>query len=312
MTTARSALSFMEGASPGRNEWWRYGLAVALFMGGYLGGAFLLIFMAGVGHGILVNEFPDQFTARPFMDLFDMNRGWPDALVMSGAVLFATVMGSVIIAIPALALAVKLVHQRPIFSLLGVEGFDWKVFRSSFLGAALGFALFTGAELVLFWEDILFSSRWRDLLVYLPVAVVVVPLQVLAEEVVFRGYLLQSVAVFTNRTWVRISIPALAFALLHFGNAEVQRVPVAAMSYFVIFSFYVTWLTARSGGIAAAVGFHLAMNVFAAFIISSSLSAYISPTLFYVDEPVSWLLPVEIIFIIAVYHSLMKRWNVIS
>ena len=146
---------------------------------------------------------------------------------------------------------------------------------------------------------------------YLPIAILVVPLQVLAEELFFRGYLLQAMSVATKRLAVRIIVPALAFALLHYDNAEVQNAAVPAMAYFVIFSLYITWVTTRVSGISAAVGFHLAMNMVALFIISSSLSAYISPTLFYVNEPVVWTLPLEIISVIAIYHILMKRWRIL-
>ncbi len=305
--------SFIDAARLGRHEGWRCGAAVLLFIGGYLGGAFLLIIAASAGYGMLSRAFPDSFAGQPFLDLFNMQTGWPEVPTASGLFLFGAAMGTVIVALPVLALIVRFVHRRRFASLLGKpgEGFDWSIFVTSFSGATLAFGLFTGVELLLFGDQISLNGEALDILYYLPLAIVVVPLQVLAEEVVFRGYLLQTVSIWITNRWVRIALPALAFAVLHKGNAEVQNAALPAMVYFIIFSFYITWFTARSGGIAAAVGMHLAMNLFAAFVISSSLSAYISPTLFYIDQPEAWMFPLEIISVIAVYHAFMKRRGVI-
>jgi len=302
---------FMDGAQVGRNDWWRYLLSVVVFVVGYLGGGMLLFFAADAAHQMLASAYPEQFSDKPLMALVDLRRGWRDAPIMSGLLMFATFMGSVIIAIPVLAFAVKYIHRRAFKSLLGDRGFDGATFAISFVAGATGFAVITGLELLLFWDDISFNKQWTDILLYLPIAILVVPLQVLAEELFFRGYLLQAMSVATKRLAVRIIVPALAFALLHYDNAEVQNAAVPAMAYFVIFSLYITWVTTRVSGISAAVGFHLAMNMVALFIISSSLSAYISPTLFYVNEPVVWTLPLEIISVIAIYHILMKRWRIL-
>jgi len=311
MDTNRPASLFMDGALAGRNEWWRYGLALTLFIGGYLGGAFVLITAAGVGHGVLSRLFPDQFSQQFFFDLFDMSKGWPDVPVFSGVLLFASAMGSLIVAIPVLALIVIFIHRRSFGSLLGVDGFDRVAFFTSLAGGVIGLGLFTGIELAFFWDDISFNRRWVDILFYLPVAIFLVPLQVLAEELFFRGYLLQAVSVATKRLWIRVMLPALAFAVLHYSNAEVRNAVLPSLAYYLIFSVYVTWLTTRTGGIAAAAGFHLATNIFAVFIISSSLSAFISPALFYVGEPTLWAVPVEITVVVIIHNFLMKRWRVL-
>ena len=301
----------MDGALLGRNDWWRYLLSTVVFGVGYLGGGLLLFFAADATHQMLASSFPRQFSETSLMALFDLSRGWRDAPVMSGLLLFATFMGSIIIAIPVLAFAVKYIHLRPFKSLLGDHGFDGTTFSISFSAGVVGFGLITGLEITLFWDGISFNRQWTDILLYLPIAILVVPLQVLAEELFFRGYLLQAMSVATKRFIVRITVPALAFALLHYGNAEVQNAAIPAMAYFVIFSLYITWVTTQVSGISAAVGFHLVMNVFALFIISSSLSAYFSPTLFYFNEPTDWTIPLEIIGVIAIYHALMKRWRVL-
>ena len=301
----------MDGAQLGRNDWWRYGLAFILFIGGYLGSVIVLARGLEAGYGALSALFPEHFSQQPFAYLLDLDVGWPDAPLLSGLYLFSSLMMSIIIAIPVLWIVVVWVHRRPFSGIFGWNGFDWRMFRRSFAAASVGCSLAAAVGVMLFWSRLVINSDWVNFISYLLVAVVLVPLQVLAEELVFRGYILQSVSMITKRSWLRICIPALTFAFLHYDSIEVQTAPVFAMGYFVMLSLYITWFAVRSGGIAAAVGFHLALNMFAAFVIITSLSPQISPTTFYIDAPAAWALPLEIIFVIAVHHALMKRWRVL-
>jgi membrane protease YdiL (CAAX protease family) len=83
------------------------------------------------------------------------------------------------------------------------------------------------------------------------VLVLVVPLQAVAEEYVFRGWLLQAFGSVFRRPWVPILIQAVLFAALH---GEVGM-PLA-------FGVLAGWLTVRTGGIEAAIGLHIAHNLF--------------------------------------------------
>lgn len=309
MTRDRPVDVNMSFPLPGRNRWWHFGITIFLFAGLYIAGNMALFSGVEHLHVLLHQQYPELFSARPLFQLFDMKNGWPDAPVMSGVLLFSMFMVSIIIAIPILALTITAVHRRSLVSVFGNlgQGFDRAQFWHGFLSAAIALFIVTCAEIVLFWDTTSFTFNWSALSVYLPVAILLVPLQVLAEEAVFRGYLLQMISFFSRRLWLRILVPAIPFALLHNGNAEVQNAPVMALGYFIILSLYLTWLSLRTGGIAAAVGFHLAMNVFAMFVLTSSLSAYLSPTLFYIDAPSAGVFPVEIIIVIALFHYLMKH-----
>jgi membrane protease YdiL (CAAX protease family) len=298
---------------PGNNQWWRFALSIVIFIGGYVAVNLTLVYGAQYLHGTLYQLFPNTFSSQPIFHLFDMKKGWPDAPVMSGVVLFILFMLSLVVAIPILGFVIRVIHGRPVKSVFGNlgQGFDWALFWSGFLSAALALSIVTGIELLMFWDLISYQPDWHALFIYVPVALVLVPLQVLAEEMMFRGYLLQMVCLSTRRFLIRLLVPALPFALLHYGNAEVQNAPVMALSYFIILSSYLTWLSLRTGGLAAAVGFHLAMNLFAMFVLSSSLSAYISPAVFYSETSIAEALPVEIIVIIVLFHFVMRRRGVV-
>jgi uncharacterized protein len=81
-----------------------------------------------------------------------------------------------------------------------------------------------------------------------------------AEEVVFRGYLLQQVSAFTHRTWVAIALSSVAFALIHleFDPAALTARTLAGAAF--------AWAALRLGGLEFAIGSHLATNLMIALI----------------------------------------------
>ncbi len=83
------------------------------------------------------------------------------------------------------------------------------------------------------------------------------PLQAAAEEVFFRGYLLQALGSATGRAWVGIVGSALVFALFH----GVQNPALFANR--LAFGVLAGWLVWRTGGLEAAIGVHVANNLFA-------------------------------------------------
>lgn len=81
-----------------------------------------------------------------------------------------------------------------------------------------------------------------------------------AEEVVFRGYLLQQVSAFTHRTWVAIALSSVAFALIHleFDPAALAARTLAGAAF--------AWAALRLGGLEFAIGSHLATNLMIALV----------------------------------------------
>lgn len=76
-----------------------------------------------------------------------------------------------------------------------------------------------------------------------------------AEEVVFRGYLLQQTAAFTQSVWVIVAINAGMFALAHleFDPAALAARALAGAAF--------AWAALRLGGLEFAIGAHVATNL---------------------------------------------------
>ncbi len=92
---------------------------------------------------------------------------------------------------------------------------------------------------------------------FLVVLVVTSPLQAIAEEVFFRGYLLQAIGSATGRAWLGIVGTALLFALFH-GTQN----PALFVHRFA-FGLVAGWLVLRTGGLEAGIAAHIVNNLFA-------------------------------------------------
>ncbi len=176
-------------------------------------------------------------------------------------------------------LTVALVHRRKPRTLLGSRRF---LKRHFVIAAAicLGIALISlfipiGPDL----EPGLDSSIW---LTFLPLALLVILGQTGAEELLFRGYLQQQLAARFRSPILWMVFPSLAFGLLHYDPTVEPVVTALIIIATTLFGLFAADLTARTGSIGAAWGFHFANNVVAILFIStgdslSGLSLYQMP-----------------------------------
>jgi CAAX protease family protein len=92
---------------------------------------------------------------------------------------------------------------------------------------------------------------------FLVVIVLTSPLQAVAEEVFFRGYLMQALGSLVAQPWFGVVVSALAFALLH----GVQNLPLFVSR--LAFGLLAGMLVLRTGGLEAGIAAHIVNNVFA-------------------------------------------------
>ncbi|WP_172329499.1 CPBP family intramembrane glutamic endopeptidase [Mangrovicoccus sp. HB161399] len=109
-------------------------------------------------------------------------------------------------------------------------------------------------------------ALWAALL--LP-ALVLIGVQTLAEELFFRGFLLQQLAA-RLPAWplVWFWLPPVLFAAAHYAPGMGFMSPLA-MGYALAFGLAAADLTRRSGNLGTAWGMHLANNAFAILVFSS-------------------------------------------
>lgn len=89
------------------------------------------------------------------------------------------------------------------------------------------------------------------------VLLVTSPIQAVAEEVFFRGYILQALGSAASRAWVGIVGSAVIFALFHGVQNE------ALFANRLAFGLLAGWLVWKTGGLEAAIAAHVVNNLFA-------------------------------------------------
>lgn len=166
--------------------------------------------------------------------------------------------------------ALKLLHKRSLASLLS---FDGRVKGRQFLvGAGLAVAyLVVGMVLSSLsggapQRSGLPVETWLTVLAPL---VVLIFLQSAGEELLFRGYLVQQLAARVNTPLVWGLAPALAFGLAHVTNGRADPQFTAYYVFAaVMLGLVMTATVWRTGGLSAAIGFHVFNNIGAMLVVS--------------------------------------------
>jgi uncharacterized protein len=106
----------------------------------------------------------------------------------------------------------------------------------------------------------------QDFWAFLAVIVLTSPLQAAAEEIFFRGYLLQALGSLVARPWFGVIASSVVFALLH----GTQNVPLFVDR--LAFGLLAGLLVWRTGGLEAGIAAHVINNVFAYLIAGLTTS----------------------------------------
>jgi membrane protease YdiL (CAAX protease family) len=109
----------------------------------------------------------------------------------------------------------------------------------------------------------------EGLLGFLVVILLTSPIQAAAEEIFFRGYLLQALGSLVAKPWFGVVVSALVFALLH----GTQNLPLFVDRF--VFGLLAALLVWRTGGLEAAIAAHVINNIFAYLVagLTTSIAA---------------------------------------
>lgn len=197
-------------------------------------------------------------------------------LSMDLSVLLPTLMvvGSLIL---FLVIAMRWMHRRPFGTLIGTRGgIRWgQAVCAALLWMAV-VVMFTAVHAVLSGEvlgvDGFGLGRW---VLYLLVLAPAVLIQVSAEELFFRGYLVQAAGTLTARLSLAAIPSALLFALAHAG-ADAMHGPLVYV-VFVGLALFLSALCGAADRLEPAIGVHFAQNMFAFFIVGQGEADSVAP-----------------------------------
>ena len=168
----------------------------------------------------------------------------------------------------ALFLVVFFVHRRSYFSLIGIVGkINGRHFIQAFLVTMLVslFALTTVP-----FESLLFEEKYlpdmeiakvKPWVLWIIPAIIVIFIQIFAEELLFRGYLLQQFVTRFRSFWIWAFTPSLLFGLGHFDFQSFGYNTYFYMTNAMIFGILASILTVKSKNLSYALGMHFFNNL---------------------------------------------------
>lgn len=250
-----------------RYAWWKPLVAAAIAAAVYFG---LNVVVSLLFIPVLMAFDPEYLQSAIFdqtSPILDTQHPW------------SIVMGTLLIVlmIPAVLVAMLCLGIRPTGRVWSVAGrirwgIIWRSFGIAALALLVQFAVniavgiattgLSGAEL----EPV--DRTGFDAtaaLISFGLVLILVPFQAAAEEVMFRGMLLQVIGSWLRRPWVAIGLSTIAFSAMHiydiWGLIGVGMLGLVA-----------AWLTWRTGGLEAAISIHVLNNLLAFGVLASGLA----------------------------------------
>ncbi|GIG38716.1 CPBP family intramembrane glutamic endopeptidase [Cellulomonas phragmiteti] len=225
-------------------RWWRPLLV------GLLAGA---LYVALLGAGVVVLTVASLTSGPGGLERL----GALDVTDLRDPFVFTLAMLSIIAMLPAVLVAARLLGARPVGLLASVTGrvrWGWAA-RCLALSAVLALVV-QGADAALAaaagtpWQPRPDGTTW----VFVGLVLLLVPAQCVAEEVVFRGYLVQTLGAWLRHPAFAILLPVPLFVAGHtyVGLAMVDT---------AVWAIAMGWLVWRTGGLEAAAAAHVVNNV---------------------------------------------------
>ncbi|MEM8523362.1 MAG: type II CAAX endopeptidase family protein [Bacteroidota bacterium] len=270
---------FLKKAYAGQNEVWRYlvVIIIALPLAAVLGGIPLGIF-------VLANGVQDGMGT---MDLQEVLESGDYAQIGMSANTFLFLMLLQFVAIfLVLWLMVRAAHKKKFLDITTARPkLDWSRIWFAF---GVWTVLLAGAEIISYLldpENYIWQFELKSFLPLLAIALLILPIQTSAEELVMRGYLMQGISLISKHRWIPLLITSLAFGLLHGSNPEVAKYGFwVTMPGYIGIGVALAIMTLMDDGLELALGVHAANNIFGALFVTFEGSVLSTPALFKVQE----------------------------
>jgi membrane protease YdiL (CAAX protease family) len=279
-------------------------------VGLYLGGLALLVILYILGNLPLLLDIKFNFPELVFdpeNPAFIANYG---TLRLLMGVLFPFVLMFV-----GMLVYLRFAHQRPFLTIFTTAThFRWKRFFGFGAILVVLFFLFAFAEVTLLGQtkELTWNFNPDHFFPLLLVALVMVPLQAAAEELVFRVYALQGLYLRTKSAVASVLISALLFAFMHISNPEISAMGYGLLLYYLIAGIFLALLSVQDDGLELALAFHVFNNLFGVLVVSSSWQVFHTEALFLDQRPPGSLLlhlGSGLFIFTGLYFFLAKKFN---
>ena len=265
---------FLNNVNNGKNNWWRYLISIilTLLVSGIIAGFFLLLVI------IVFFIYSGNFNINTINDLL---LSYNSNIIFFFILTFFSISFSLIF----LFISLKFIHKRDFMSLVNfsakydefsrkaitlLKRIRWNLMLK---GALIWLAFLLVSFLIGFIIDpgnYYLNLNINDLFLIILLFMLSIPIQVLFEELFFRGYINQALSLIIKKPIIIIIISSLLFSIGHVINGGMNPIfMVSNVLITFIGGIILSVATLATDGIEWAVGAHFANNLFA-FLITSS------------------------------------------
>lgn len=276
------------------------GSSVILFLYLIIGGIYTGIYVIARMFFKIANDplvFIDDKILKSSTELLKMVMSPMEQYIVANLAIYFLALGAFI--------AVRYIHYRPFLSLITSKPrLEWKKFWIGF--AVFGLLLIMGTVVDYFISPETYSVSFdaSKFWIALPLILIMTPLQTTAEELVFRGYVIQAFGLKIKSGLILSLISGFIFTLPHLANPEVYAsneqgvlsTICMILNYFLIGAL-LALVTIRTNSLEVAMGVHAVNNLICFLLVSFPDTALPTNTVFFTTKfnPASSLISTAII-----------------
>jgi len=260
---------YLSLARRGKNDWWRYFVSILIILACYQVVGIIPMIVLSVALS-LDNDPTTQLS--PETGQFE---GIPPLLP------YLTVNFILVSLLIGLYISLRLLHERHLITLITPKSqISWKRVFSGF-GVYFALLCLIGiVGLIFFPVSYRVSFNPAQFFIFLPIALILTPIQTSAEELFFRGYLMQWIALKAKKPIIPILVSSLIFMLPHLLNPEADLNLLVMSSFYFLFGVFLAFVTVWDNSLELALGAHAANNLFVVLIVNYEDSALPSSPIF--------------------------------
>ncbi|MCE5213515.1 MAG: CPBP family intramembrane metalloprotease [Methanobacterium sp.] len=251
-----SRITFLDNASLGENNIWRYLLTIILTWGSAVIFEILILIL------VMVYFLSQGFDSGYFLEI-----------ILNNPLIILALLGvTYVISLIFLYVGVRYIHQRKFITLINTDfQFSW---RRLLKGGAIWIIILTiGTVLTLLFEPgslkITFNISGFSILLIL--SLLVFPIQASFEELFFRGYLMQGFGLLSKKPVLPLIMTSVIFAILHYFNAGTTLISIDMILQAFIIGIMLGIITLGENRLETAMGVHIANNMFVCLIANNPI-----------------------------------------
>ncbi len=211
----------------------------------------------------------------------------PDALGISKNFMLVLLLGMFVFTFVSFYYSVKRIHQKRFISIItAYPNIRWGQILFAFLVWGGIFLLMFGIDY--FWisrQNYVFNFQWEKFVILFLITVLFLPVQTSFEEIFFRGYLMQALALLSKNAVFSLLFTSLLFGLAHMNNPEADKFGAWVMlPYYSLFGLFLGLLALWNNGLELSIGIHAANNILSALLITSKSTVLQTDAIFVMKD----------------------------